>query len=149
MSGRLVLEWGVRDTLLQYLERSADFEAQVRDGAVYRAGRGIELPLARHADGTLRATGSVVLRAHGGALTVPLVGVVLDGAALWIDDPVDGPGARMPLVTLAEPVREEAPERGGGVVRYRTALAAQADVLFMYNYVPGAPFAPLFVREEG
>lgn len=149
MSGRLVLEWGVRDTLLQYLERSSDFEAVARDGAVYRAGRGIELPLVREADGTLRATGSVVLRAHGGALTVPLVGVVLDETALWIDDPVDGPPARMPLVTLGAPERGEAPEGGGEIVRYRTALAAQADILFMYNYVPGAPFAPLLVRDEG
>ena len=100
----------------------------------------MRLPAVRGGDGRLEATGAVELSGHGGALTLPLRGVVIEGDALWIDDPL-GSGGRHRLVNLRP--RAE----GGAEIGYDTTLAAESDILFLYSYLPDTSFGPLFVLD--
>jgi len=146
MSGQAcVIEWGVRDTLLGYLQRADDFTVETGGGGTFADGL-VRLPATRDAQGVVAATGWVRLRAHGGALAVDLVDVSIQDGALWITDPIADPIAggelaRMRLVT----VEPDASTTSENVETYTTALAPGADVLFLYNYPSGAAFAPLRV----
>lgn len=138
-----VLEWGVRDTLLAYMARSPDFAVETTGGAAFSLEDGARFTGRVDADGVLALDGSVVLRAHGGALTVPLVGVRVDGETLTVNDTGAEPGqpARLVLVTL-----EAVTDAADGDLVFATRLARDADALFMYNYLPDSPFDPLRVR---
>ena len=136
---RVVLEWHVRPSLLTYMRGTPDFAATVEGGAEF-TGEVVRLPAVRAGDGRLEATGAVELSGHGGALTLPLRGVVIEGDALWIDDPV-GSGGRHRLVNLR-------PRAAGGAENgYDTTLAAESDILFLYSYLPDTSFGPLFVLD--
>lgn len=138
-----VLEWGVRDTLLAYMARSPDFAVETAGGATFSLEDGARFTGRVDAGGVLVLDGSVVLRAHGGALTVPLVDVRVDGETLTVDDAGAEPGetGRLTLVTL-----EEVSEGVEGELVFATRLAHEADALFMYNYLPDSPFDPLRIR---
>lgn len=132
MAQDVVLEWRVKDSLLAYMQRSADFAVEAHGGAEF-TGTAVRLPAEVRADGAVEATGGILLSAHGGALRLGLIGVVVRDGALWIDDPLEEQDKRR-LV--------EVTETPGG---YETRLAADADILFLYNYVAGTPFGPLRV----
>lgn len=138
------IEWGIRDTLMSYLARAADFAVECVGGASFDPVVGVSIPATVEPDGRARATGAVSLQAHGGALSLPLRGLDVDGEVLWIDDPVEGAPARQRLMLLAPAVSDEP-----GVDRYETRLSPEADALFLYNYVPEVSFAPLRVRRAG
>jgi len=140
---RVVLEWHVRPSLLTYMRGTPDFAATVEGGAEF-TGEVVRLPAVRAGDGRLEATGAVELSGHGGALTLPLRGVVIEGDALWIDDPV-GSGGRHRLVNLRP--RAEGGAEGGAENGYDTTLAAESDILFLYSYLPDTSFGPLFVLD--
>ena len=131
----VILEWHVRPSLLTYLQRMPDFVVMTEGGAEF-TGEAVRLPAVRTADGGFEASGIVELSGHGGALTLPLRGVVVTDAALWIDDPA-GTGARHRLVNVR-------PRPEGG---YDTTLAAESDILFLYNYLPDTSFGPLLVLD--
>ena len=80
------------------------------------------------------ATGDLELRAHGGALSLPLRTVVIDRGELTIADPLEEAERRV-LVT----VDPDADEHGWR----ETRLAAASDILFLHTYLPGVPFGPL------
>lgn len=135
--GATTLEWAVKESLLDYMQRDASFVVGATGGATFVDGVA-RLPVHTDHSGVIRASGSLVLEAHGGALTVPLCGVHLAEGALWIDDPYresDEPAGRIRLVTLRA-VADGA----------ECALASDADVLFLYRYMPGESFAPLRLR---
>ncbi|MBU4464771.1 MAG: hypothetical protein KKH75_02880 [Actinobacteria bacterium] len=136
MGRHVVLEWHVRPSLLAYLQRMPDFAVRAEGGAEFR-GEAVLLPAVERSDGALQASGAIELSGHGGALNLALRGVVLTADTLWIDDPLGELDAR-PLVLLQ-------PGADGAI---ETRLAAEADILFLYSYLPGAPFGSLFVREE-
>jgi hypothetical protein len=136
---RAVLEWGVKRSLLEYMSRDPAF-AWDADDVDFNPAIGVRLAAVTTASGGLDASGSLVLRAHAGALTVPLVGVRLQNGELTIDDPVDGAPARLSLVVLGEPVAT------ADGYEFATTLAASADSLFLYNYVPKTQFDPIRVR---
>ena len=142
MSGarRVVLEWHVRPSLLTYMRGTPDFAVTVEGGAEF-TGEAVRLPAAQLGEGRIEASGVVALSGHGGALTLPLRGVVIEGDALWIDDPL-GSGGRHRLVNLRP--RAE----GGAESGYDTTLAAESDILFLYNYLPATSFGPLFVLDD-
>lgn len=107
------------------------------------------MPGRTDADGVLHGDGSVILRAHGGALTVPLVGVQVTADALTVEDPGAEPEddhARLTLVQLEETPGEEAPDEDASTRAFGTRLSAEADGLFMYNYLPNSSFDPLTIR---
>ena len=132
----VILEWHVRPSLLTYLQRMPDFVVTTEGGAEF-TGEAVRLPAVRTADGAFEASGIVELSGHGGALALPLRGVVVTDAALWIDDPT-GTGVRHRLVNLR-------PRAEGG---YDTTLAAESDILFLYNYLPDTSFGPLLVLDS-
>lgn len=144
----VVIEWGVRASLLQYLLREPDAQVLLDGGAeldaASPAGPLVRLPARRSASGAIVATASACLRAHGGALAVDLVDVVIADGALWVADPVEdataSPRPRIRLVTLAEEA-----EAGEGVRSWETRLAPEADALFLYRYLAGSAFAPVRV----
>ncbi|GAA1957866.1 HtaA domain-containing protein [Microbacterium deminutum] len=149
-----VLAWGIRASLLSYMSRDPDFEIRTTEAATFTLDDGLRMPGRVDAAGVLRFEGSVVLRAHHGALVVPLVGVEIDAGALTIDDPADErpptpaggsadlardrPQARLGLVNL-----ERTPDPAVGTMVFATRLAAEADALFGYNYLPDTDFDPL------
>lgn len=130
-----VLEWFVRPSLLTYLQRMPDFVVTAEGGGEF-TGEAVRLPGVRLGPDAFEASGAVVLSGHGGALTLPLRGVSVADGALWIDDPLGG-SARHRLVNLHE--RAE-----GG---FDTTLAAESDILFLYNYLPDTSFGELLVLE--
>ncbi len=134
MVRQALLEWQVRDSLLAYMQRSPDFAVRADGGAEF-TGTAVRVPALVQEDGAVEATGWIELSAHGGALCLALVGAVLRDGALWVDDPL-GEHEKRRLVHT-DPA-------GAG---YDTRLAADADVLFLYSYVPGAPFGSLRVLE--
>ncbi len=152
-----VLEWGIRAALLSYMSRDPDFEAETEGRASFSLEDGLRMPGRVDAAGVLRLEGSVVLRAHRGALIVPLIGVEVTAEALSIDDPADevehdsvaasGDAARdrrpdrIALVKLT-PV----PDGSEETMVFATRLAAEADALFGYSYLPDAAFDPLRLR---
>ena len=149
-----VLEWGIRAALLSYMRRDPDFEIETTGEATFNREDGVRMPGRVDAAGTLRLDGSVVLRAHHGALTVPLIGVEVTTDALTIDDPADEPepvsdrgsgddagdrrADRLALVRL-EPV----PDASDSTMVFATRLAPEADALFGYSYLPDTAFDPL------
>ncbi|MEV7694643.1 hypothetical protein AB0N73_15060 [Microbacterium sp. NPDC089189] len=134
----VTLVWRVRDSLVAYMSVDPAFEVEVVGEASFSPEAGVRLPARRLPDGRIVAEGGVILRAHGGALQIPLVDVRVEDGALWVRDPEDAErGLR--LVTVA-------PSAAGGADVFDTALAPEADLLFMYNYAPGVPFAPLSVE---
>jgi hypothetical protein len=142
-----MLEWGIRGSLLSYMQRDPAFEIETTGGAAFSLADGVQMNGSVDADGVLFLDGSVVLRAHAGALIVPLIGVQVSGEALTIDDPGEdrvelaaNPG-RLALVRLVE-----GPGAQDGTLIYTTRLAAEADALFMFNYIPDSPFDPLRIR---
>ncbi|WP_426226353.1 hypothetical protein [Pseudarthrobacter sp. DSP2-3-2b1] len=142
-----VLEWGIRGSLLSYMERDPAFEIETTGGATFSLKDGVHMDGRVDAEGVLFLDGSVVLRAHAGALIVPLIGVQVNREALTIDDPGEDrdelaakPG-RLALVKL-----EEVAGADDGTLVYGTRLAAEADALFMFNYIPDTPFDPLRIR---
>ncbi|WP_194409806.1 hypothetical protein [Microbacterium cremeum] len=138
MSGA-VIRWRIKDTLLAYMTRDRSFSVTATGGATFGAVEGIALPAVDVGEGTWRATGAVTLSAHGGALRVPLIGVRLTRDALWIEAPDGDAGDQMVrLVTV------HAAPAGG----FATALAPEADLLFLYNYVPGTPFGELSIESS-
>ena len=132
---RVILEWHVRPSLLTYLQRTPDFAVTVEGGAEF-TGEAVRLPAVQTSEDAFEASGAVALSGHGGALTLPLRGVVVSEGALWVDDPM-GTDARHRLVNLR-------PRAEGG---YDTTLAAESDILFLYNYLPATSFGPLFVLD--
>lgn len=136
-----VLRWGIRDTLLAYMTRSSDFEVEATGGASFTAEGGARMTGRTDAAGILHLDGSVVLRAHGGALTVPLIAVTVTADALSVDDPGSEPDDEVERVTLV--ALEETAQDADGTRVFATKLSSGADALFMYNYLPGSPFDPL------
>jgi hypothetical protein len=138
MTESVVIRWQLRDSLVGYMLRDPGFEVVATGGASFDPAAGVTLPAQRQSSGEVRASGSVVLRAHDGALTVPLVGVRIHEQTLWIAAPGDGEEApEQAFVTLSG-------QQEAGV--FQTQLAAESDALFLYNYVPGADFGRLEVR---
>lgn len=134
----VTLVWRVRDSLVAYMCADPAFAVEVVGEASFSPEEGVRLAAHRLPDGRIVADGAVTLRAHGGALQVPLVGVRIEDGALWIRDPEDAERV-LRLVSVA-------PSDAGGADVFDTALAPEADLLFMYNYAPGVPFAPLSVE---
>ena len=86
------------------MSRDPDFEAETEGRATFSLEDGLRMPGRVDAAGVLRLEGSVVLRAHRGALTVPLIGVEVTAEALSIDDPADEPSttpSRHPVMRRA------------------------------------------------
>ncbi|MDQ1129665.1 hypothetical protein [Microbacterium sp. SORGH_AS_0888] len=127
-----MIEWHVKDTLLGYLQRNRDFRVDAAGGAEF-TGTAVRLPAVVRDDGAVEATGRIALSAHGGALSLGLVGAVVRDGALWIDDPLEEADKRR-LVELTETADG-----------YETRLAADADILFLYAYLAGTPFGSLRV----
>lgn len=140
-----VVEWGVKRTLLDYMERDAAFAWAAEGGGTFSLGAGARIPAIVAPDGAVRASGAVTISAHHGALTVPLVGLEIRDGALSIADPAGGPGDRIVLVDVRR-VGEEAPTDVEIIRRYATSLSRSADRLFMFNYLPGVAFDDLIVR---
>ena len=129
----VMLEWRVRPSLLTYLQRMPDFVVVTEGGAEF-TGEAVRLPALQVGPDAFEASGAVELSGHAGALTLPLRGVVVRDGALWIDDPT-GEDAPHRLVNL-----RARPEGG-----YDTTLAAESDILFLYNYLPNTSFGELLV----
>lgn len=167
---KLTIEWDIRESLLTYLENSHDFEVECGGGAEYIPMRGVRLPAWGIPGEIIEATGTVSLFAHGGALAIRLNGLRIDGGVLWINDPqldyLDDPGSdqtplsrgssdektndrslRLLTLELADTGKSSSlPEKAGALITYETRLTHEADPLFMYNYVPDAPFGQLRVH---
>lgn len=137
------LEWRVKDFLLAYMRSEPDFTV-TENGARFDEECGIVLPAVADAAGDIRATGDVVIAAHGGSLAVSLTNVTLQSGALWIDDPFadSGSGRRRRLVTL-ERLRDEPGDDNVDV--WQTRLAPEASPMFSFRYTPGSIFANLRV----
>lgn len=144
-----VIEWRIKESLLAYMRRDPGFAVTLARGAEFDPESGVRLPAVVQPDGSVAATGAAVLSAHGGALAVPLVNAVIADGALWIDDPIEaepgGAPARLRLVTL-HPADDGAAGDPGAALA--TRLAPEADVLFLYNYVPATPFGALSIRYD-
>lgn len=132
MGPAVVIEWRVKDTLLDYMQRNPDFVVEASGGAEF-TGTAVRLPAVAAADGAIEAAGTVSLSAHGGALCLPLIGAVIRDGGLWIEDPLEEQTQRR-LVDLE-------PDAEG----YRTRLAAESEILFLYSYLSGTPFGALRV----
>ena len=139
-----VLRWGIRDTLLAYMTRSSDFEVEATGGAGFTVEDGARMTGRTDADGVLRLDGAVILRAHGGALCVPLIAVRVTAETVTVDDPGTEPGDQIERVTLVD-LMEADPDADGTRV-FATKLSTEADSLFMYNYLPGSPFDPIRIE---
>ncbi|MGO1769667.1 MAG: HtaA domain-containing protein [Microbacterium sp.] len=135
----LVVEWGLKRSLVDYLTATEDFAVSVAGGATFDAEAGLAIPAVRDGEGLIRFAGSVTLTAHGGALTVPIVDGAITASALTIADPEE-PTERLALVTL-EPASADPPAR-----RWTARLAEEADPLFLYTYVPRVAFEDVVVR---
>lgn len=142
----LRIEWRVRDSLLSYLERAPDFSVETTGGAAFVSGEGVTFPAVVGDAGELAATGAVTFRAHGGMLTIPLRGVRLDGEGLSIRDPLGdddaAPEAAVPMRRLLLVPGVQLPVLEG---EYVAELAPESDAMFLYNYVPRAPFGVVHV----
>ncbi len=141
-----VVEWGIRASLLTYMASARDFEVETTGDATFSVSGGARMTGRVDEHGVLRLGGSVVLRAHVGALLVPLIDVRIDGRALTIADPAsseDSDDARLALVDLVPP---EVVDSDPGAIMFGTRLASTADALFMFNYLPGSHFDPLRIR---
>ena len=141
-----VVEWGIRASLLTYMAGAPDFEVETSGRATFSLPAGARMTGRVDEHGVLRLDGSVVLRAHVGALLVPLIDVRIDGRALTIADPVSSEGTDAARLALVDLVAPEVVESDTGVVMFGTRLASTADALFMYNYLPGSDFDPLRIR---
>ncbi|WP_162893181.1 HtaA domain-containing protein [Microbacterium halotolerans] len=142
MDRSCIVEWGVKRSLLEYMQRAGDLEVEVEGGAGFDADAGVTIPAVREPDGRVRFLGSVVLRAHQGALEVPIVDGEIADDVLSIADPAGEDGDRLALVALVA-----VPGNGEGAQRWTSRLAEDADALFRYNYVPRAAFEDVVVRE--
>jgi len=134
------VEWLVKRSLIDYMATAGDFEVETSGGAEFSLDDGALIPAVRAADGIVRMTGAVVLRAHGGALAVPIVDGEIAEGMLSIADPVEE-GERMALVAV-----EEIPGVDGSERRWSAKLADDADVLFQFTYGPRTPFDDVVVR---
>lgn len=148
---RADLQWGIRGALIDYMLRDPGFAVETEGGASFSPDEGVRMSGRVGADGVLRLDGRVVLRAHAGALTVPLVEVEVTETALSILDPAEeaegaSAGAARPRLAL---VRLEAAESADESVVYTSRLAGEADALFMYNYIPDTPFDPVRISLSG
>lgn len=144
MSARL--EWRVRESLVAYMQKDESFNIELSGGGLFTESAGIVVPVSVAGDGVVHAVGAVTLSAHNGSLTVALVNASIEDLGLWIDDPLDDalPPARLRLVDLN--LRES--DGADGRTVFETKLAANADVLFSYNYPVGSPFADLYLFSD-
>lgn len=134
----VVIAWGVKRSLLDYMARSESFSHSAGDGAAFDPEVGALLPAVVADDGAIVATGSLLITAHEGALIVPLGSVRIEDGLLTVDDPIE-PGARFPLLRLTAVESEDG-------LRWTTALTHEADALFLHNYLPGTAFDDVIVR---
>ncbi len=141
-----VVEWGIRASLLTYMAGARDFEVETTGGATFSLPAGARMTGRVDEHGVLRLDGSVVLRAHLGALLVPLIDVRIDGRALTIADPASSDGSDDERLALVDLVPPEVEESDPGTIVFGTRLASTADALFMFNYLPGSDFDPLRIR---
>lgn len=137
------IQWQIKDSLLAYMQRDDSFTVTASGGAGFAPESGVTLPAESTPDGAVRATGTIVLSAHDGALTVPLVNVVIDDDALWIADPAHEGTGEAPRIRLVTLHRDEAADPAAAGRSIPTKLAGDADGLFLYMYVPATDFAPL------
>ncbi|MBN9605304.1 MAG: hypothetical protein J0G30_01675 [Actinomycetales bacterium] len=137
-TGRIT--WAIKESLLDYLHADPELGVELADGATFDSVRGASLPCVVRGDGTVEATGSVVLTALGGSLTVALRGVVISRGRLVTADPLGGPGDRRALVDLR---RTSPPDPDPRVTRYEARLSPEAAVLFAFRYPPSTRFADL------
>lgn len=141
-----VVEWGIRASLLTYMAGAQDFEVETTGDATFSVSGGARMTGRVDEHGVLRLDGSVVLRAHLGALLVPLIDVRIDGRALTIADPASSDGSDDERLALVDLVPPEAEDSEPGTIVFGTRLASTADALFMFNYLPGSDFDPLRIR---
>lgn len=131
----VVLEWHVLPSLLTYLQRMPDFVVTTEGGAEF-TGEAVRLPGVQTGPDVFEASGAIELSGHGGALTLPLRGVVVREGSLFVEDPLGGTAPQR-LVNL------RARAEGG----YDTTLAAESDALFLYNYLPDTSFGVLLALD--
>lgn len=142
-----ILRWQVKESLLAYMRRDAGFRVEAEGGARLD-GDVVEIPGEVDGAGRFVASGAIVLSAHGGSLALALRDVVIDDGVLTIRDPledtdpgVDAAAGRMRLATLSP--------HAGSSTSFDAQLAGEADVLFLYNYVPGTPFGVVVISALG
>lgn len=141
---RGTLTWMIRDSLVAYMSREPDFIVETSGGATFSVSEGARIPIRASEDlEEIRATGSVVLKAHGGELVVPLANSCIYEDSLWVDDPFEvgkgGSPSRLRLVDL----RTLPAEPGEGALRrYTTHLSRDGELLFL-RYPAGSAFADL------
>ena len=144
------LTWMIRDSLIAYMSREPDFIVETSGGATFSVSEGARVPVvASEGFQEIRATASVVLKAHGGELVVPLARLCVHDDSLWVDDPFEVGGKESPhrlrLVDL-RPLPAEPCE--GAVRRYNTYLSRDAELLFL-RYPAGSAFADLILTVDG
>lgn len=138
---RVNIEWKLKESLLEYMQEDPTFTVNTEDGASFDREIGVVLPALEHAHGVIEATASATVSAHDGVLSVPLHRVTIVDGALWIPDPNDISGERRIRLVELTPA-----DSGGGALVFETLLTADASQIFGYQYGPGTPFAPLYVR---
>ena len=132
------LVWGIKGSLLRYVEAMADGSVDATDGATSNPD-GFVFPAVP--DQPLAFTGCVTLTAHGGMMRVRLAAPALvRGDAGWvleIADPDDA-SVRLTFATLAS---------FDGEAATGTALTADGADLFFGPYREGTPLADPVVRD--
>jgi hypothetical protein len=139
-AGAAELEWGVRQSFVQYVEGLSDGVVAVGNGAARRGAafllRGERTATDAAFDGAIRFSG------HLGVLDVAMDGIALRGiggrAAVW----TAVGGIPVELAAVGE-IHEEA---DGGLRADAVTLTADGAALLGGVYRAGAPLAPLIIR---
>ena len=148
----MVVRWGVRSSLRDYIHSLADGSAWTDGGAVALADGRFEFtgPEFDPAADSWRLVGSVHLRGHGGMLSLDVVDPCIEwagnDAVLTVAD-LDDPPERTPFVQLVGLGRDLSVPAARAVSTHLTAIGAE---LFLGNYREGMAFDPVeIILNEG
>lgn len=139
------LQWGIKSSLLRYVQGMPDGTIEVSRGAAETA-EGFVFPATFTVEGELSFRGTVTLTGHGGMLHLPLSdpALVAEGAgwALTIADP-DNADERLQFARAGQLI-----ETDRGLCAVGTVLTSDGADLFFGPYVAGTPLDDPCVRRS-
>ncbi len=144
-----VLEWGIRQSFVAYVERLPDGVIQASGGAVREADV-FRFPGRRRSSGAWAFDGALHFSGYSGVLDVTFEAIRVEGSELS----AEVSGARIPLASLAGPsglgeADGEADGEASGVRFDTVVLTADGAAALGGVYSVNAPADPVTIRAVG
>jgi hypothetical protein len=140
-----VLEWGIRQSFVAYVERLPDGVIQASGGAVREADV-FRFPGRRRSSGAWAFDGALHFSGYSGVLDVTFEAIRVEGSELS----AEVSGARIPLASLAGPTGSGEADGEASGVRFDTVvLTADGAAALGGVYSVNTPADPVPIRAVG